>query len=199
MFVLELSSAATGFGYNKHMYIAFVVIMIVFNAVLVAIVAGMVIHGYFMLRNRVPFVVLPDGAMAEVIRALNVLDSDTVYDLGCGDGRVILALRESNLHAHYVGVENDWSVWLLAKLRVRRLALIVRGEISQTPLADATRIFVYLGPQMMAELEPRFEKELPRGATVVSVQFPLPLRSPDVVIELPHSQSHAHRLFLYNY
>ena len=173
--------------------------MIVFNAVLVAVVAGMVIHGYFMLRNRVPFVVLPDGAMAEVIRALNVLDSDTVYDLGCGDGRVILALRESNLHARYVGVENDWSVWLLAKLRVRGRAQIIRGEISQTPLADATRIFVYLGPKMMSELEPRFTSELPHGAKVVSVQFPLPSRTPDAVVELPQSQSHARRLYLYNY
>ena len=199
MFVLETSRLATGFGYNKYMYIALVIVMIVFNAVLVAIVAGMVIHGYFMLRNRVPYVVLPEGAMAEVSQVLDVRAGDVVYDLGCGDGRVILNLRQSNSQARYIGVENDWTVWVLANLRVRGRAQIVRGEISGTLLADATRIFVYLGPKMMSELEPRFSSELPHGAKVVSVQFPLPSRSPDAVVELPQSQSHARRLYLYNY
>ena len=181
------------------MYFLSVAMMAAVILALVLIIVAMIVHGYFMLRNRVPYVVLPEGAMAEVSRALDVRAGAVVYDLGCGDGRVILNLRQANSQARFIGVENDWTVWVLANLRVRGRAQIVRGEISQTPLASATRIFVYLGPKMMSELETRFKSELPHGAKVVSVQFPLPSRTPDAVVELPQSQSHARRLYLYNY
>jgi hypothetical protein len=51
----------------------------------------------------------------------------------------------------------------------------------------------------MAGLEPRFVSELGKGARVVSVQFPLPHRAPDEVVELPASRAHAARLYVYNY
>ena len=181
------------------MFLLYVVGFGLFDAVLIALLLALMVHGFFMLRNRVPYVVLPDGAMSEVARTLGVRDSDVVYDLGCGDGRVILALRGVNSAAKYVGVENDWAVWLLAKWRLLSRAQLVRGEISGTPLDEATRVFAYLGPELMAELEPRFERELPQGARVVSVQFPLPTRPPAAVVELEHSRSHAARLYVYNY
>jgi hypothetical protein len=52
---------------------------------------------------------------------------------------------------------------------------------------------------MMAELEPRFERELSAGARVVSVQFPLPGRAADKVVDLADSESHAGKLYVYNY
>ncbi len=52
---------------------------------------------------------------------------------------------------------------------------------------------------MMAELEPRFERELAAGVRVVSVQFPLPTRKADKVVELINSASHAAKLYVYNY
>lgn len=158
----------------------------------------MAAHGYFMVHNRVPYVRLPKGALREAVAELGVRDKDVVYDLGCGDGRVLMALRAVNKSAKYIGVENDWTVWLLGRLRTRGVTL-VRGEISQAKLSEATRVFAYLGPKMMAELEPRFERELQTGARVVSVQFPLPNRPADKVVDLEHSLSHAAKLYVYNY
>jgi hypothetical protein len=172
--------------------------VIALSVVLAGLLAALGVHGYFMLRNRVPYVVLPDGALPEVIRELGIKDGDVVYDLGSGDGRVIMALREHNKRARYVGIENDWVVWLTARLRGSGYRLVL-GEISRAMLGEATRVYAYLGPQMMAELEPRFEKELPAGARVVSVQFPLPGRAPDQVVELPDSAKHAACLYVYNY
>ncbi len=172
------------------------ILLIVVLALFVAVMGA---HGYFMLRNRVPYVVLPDGATMTVAEKLGVRDGDVVYDLGCGDGRVIAALRSGNSKARYIGVENNWVVWGLAVRRLRGKARLIRGEISKANLQEATRVFAYLGPKMMAELEPRFELELPRGARVVSVQFPLPNRKPDKEMELAGSASHAARLYIYNY
>jgi SAM-dependent methyltransferase len=169
------------------------------SLVLLALAVVMVVHGYYMIRNRVPYVVLPEGAMRVVAEKLAVRTGDTVYDLGCGDGRVIVMLQKQQPGAKYVGVENDWIVWLRARWTLKRPVRLVHGEISQTPLAPADRVFVYLGPEMMAELEPRFERELKSGSRVVSVQFPLPHRRPDETVELPQSKRYAARLFVYNY
>jgi hypothetical protein len=176
------------------------VIGLIFVLVLLALfVMVMVVYGYFMLRNRVPYVVLPDGAMKVVVEKLGVRNGDVVYDLGCGDGRVIAVLQCDNPKAQYIGVENNWVVWGLAVRRLWAGARLIRGEISKANLQEATRVFAYLGPKMMAELEPRFELELTRGARVVSVQFPLPNRKPDEEVELVGSASHAARLYVYNY
>jgi trans-aconitate methyltransferase len=133
-----------------------------------------------------------------VMHELELRRDDVVYDLGCGDGRVLRALARNQPGAHYIGVENDWAVWALAKVRTRG-AQVLRREIAATPLTSATRVFAYLGAQMMAELEPRFERELPAGARVVSVQFPLPTRKPDNIVELEDSLNHASRLYVYTY
>jgi len=90
-------------------------------------------------------------------------------------------------------------VWLRGQLRTRGRVRVEHGEIATASLSSANRVFAYLGPRMMAELEPRFERELPKGARVVSVQFPLPHREPDHTVELPASKRHAGRLFVYNY
>ena len=172
------------------------------NSMLVVALAGalvvLALHSYFMLRNSVPYVLLPVGALPIVARELDVRPQDTVYDLGCGDGRVLRALQSVCSEARYVGVENDPVVWALAKLRTRNVQ-IRRGEIATTSLHAATRVYAYLGPQLMAELELRFERELPAGARVVSVQFPLPTRQADNIIELDNSLSYASRLYVYTY
>jgi hypothetical protein len=177
-----------------------------YEPILIGLVAAVVgfllvlaVHGYFMLRNRVPYVRLPLGALPEVERELEVRGVDSVIDLGCGDGRVLTALQAACPQARYVGYENDWMVWIVARLRTPQGISLVRGEIAEAKLAEATRIFVYLGPKMMAELEPRFERELPAGARVVSVQFALPNRKPDKVVQLQNSASHAACLYVYNY
>jgi trans-aconitate methyltransferase len=171
-----------------------VVILGLLGAVLV-----LVVHGYFMLRNQVPFVVMPAGGMDQIAQALGVRDGDVVFDLGCGDGRVLMALHRVNSKARFYGVENDLVVWLLAKLRTRGRVKVAREEIARTPLGEANRIFAYLGAGLMADLEPRFERELKPGARVVSVQFPLPHRAPERVVVLTNSASHAAKLYVYDY
>ncbi|GAC1370043.1 MAG: protein-lysine N-methyltransferase [Candidatus Saccharimonadales bacterium] len=174
-------------------------ILILVTAAIAVYAVFLAIHGYFMMRNRVPYVRLPWGAMAEVESELGVNNGDKVLDLGCGDGRVLTALSEACPGASYTGIENDWMVWLGARLRTSHLIKLVREEISAADMTEANKVFVYLGPKLMAELEPRFEMELPAGARVVSVQFALPNRKPDKVVVLSNSASHAACLYVYNY
>ena len=189
----------SGIGYNEGMYAILDAGLVVLIVGLAVLATAMVVHGYFMLRNRVPYVALPNAAIGMVVSQLGVGDDDVVYDLGCGDGRVIAAVQNFNPNARYTGVENNPLIWMMAVVRLRVRARIVRGEIADAKLREATRVFVYLGPKLMAQLEPRFERELPKGARVVSVQFPLPSRTPDAEMELVGSTSYAARLYVYNY
>ncbi len=173
--------------------------MVVLLGVLALVGVAIATYVFYAVRNRVQYVVLPAPTIAMLVSKLGVRGRETVYDLGCGDGRVIGALMKDNPNAVYVGVENNPVIWALAKLRLRSKARVVLGEIMAAKLHDAKRVFVYLGPKLMSQLEPKFELELQRGARVVSIQYPLPGRAPHEVVEVPGSPSHAGRLYVYDY
>ncbi len=178
------------------LYEASLIVIIVAIAVFMLIMA---IHGYFMVRNRVPYVRLPEGALPEVARELDLNSADKVVDLGAGDGQVLAALQKYCPEASYIGYENNLIVWAKSKWRAPRGIQLIRGEIAAADISAASKVFVYLGPKLMAELEPRLQAELPAGARVVSAQFPLPYRRPDKIVTLGNSASRATCLYVYNY
>ncbi len=155
------------------------------------------LHGYFLLRNRVPYVSLPDAAIPQVLKALQLARGDVVYDLGCGDGRVLMAVKAVG-GVSCVGIENNFLLLGLARWRTRGAVRLVRRDVLDQDLSRANRVVVYLGPELMRRLEPRFDQMLPRGARVVSVQFPLARRA-QAVIELKGSASYAAKAYVYQY
>jgi SAM-dependent methyltransferase len=156
-------------------------------------------YGYFIWRNQVPVVMLPRPALAQVVQALRLGPHEVFYDLGSGTGRVLAVARAKEPDIGCVGVENNTLVWLVARLRLPWSVRLQRGDIMQQDLSKATRVFVYLGPGLMDQLEPKFERELPAGARVVSVQFPLPGRKPDQTTELVDGLAHARRMYVYDF
>jgi ribosomal protein L11 methylase PrmA len=123
----------------------------------------------------VPYVPTPHEVVRAMIALAEVKSGDVVYDLGCGDGRIVIAavkmpgvrgvcvdidperIQESRLNAAAVGVAD----------RIR----FVRGDLFDVPIGDATVVMMYLLPQINLRLRPRLLGELRPGTRIVSHAF----------------------------
>lgn len=127
-------------------------------------------------RVGVPYV----GTNRWVVRWLQdqvaLAPGQTFFELGCGDGRVLIALARRYPKAHFVGFELAWWPWLLAKASTRRWPniRIERQDFLTAPLQDADVVYCYLITEAMARLGPLFEQRLKPGAIVYSYAFRLP-------------------------
>lgn len=105
--------------------------------------------------------------------------SDLVYDLGCGDGSLIItASKEYNASA--VGIEIEPTRFLISTIRVflNRLsskATVKRENFFDTDLSKATVVVVYLIPKTFNLLLPKFKKELKKGTRIVSYRYEIGL------------------------
>ena len=155
-------------------------------------------HVTISMRNTVPFITAPPATLEQIIAALKLPDKGILWDLGCGDGRVLRAALKAKANLTVAGVDNNPIPLRIAKWKVPP-AKLVQGDILDTQFKGVDRVYCYLGPQLMAALEPRFLSELPAGARVVSLQFPLPHRTPDEEIKLKHGKRYAAKLYVYDY
>lgn len=129
-----------------------------------------------------PFNPTPDCAISQALDALQVGPGDLVYDLGCGDGRLLVAAAARRARA--LGVEYDERYVLRARERVAQagvgdLVEVQHGDASCVDLAPATKIFVYLVPSGLQCVAPALQAALDRGVPVVSYTFSLPGTEPD--------------------
>jgi SAM-dependent methyltransferase len=107
-----------------------------------------------------------------------VSPDDVVYDLGCGDGRILVAAAR-RYHARAVGIEIDplrylWCQFLITVLGQRKRIRIVFGNLFNKDLSEADVVMCYLMPDAMIKLEKKFMQELRPGTRVISNRFTLP-------------------------
>jgi len=124
-----------------------------------------------------PYVPTADEVVAEMLRGARVGPNDVVYDLGSGDGRIVIAAAR-DFGARAVGIELDPA--LVQQSRERALAAgvgdrvtFVWKDIFEADLSPATVVTVYLFPEVNARLLPKFRRELRPGTRVVSHQYPI--------------------------
>ena len=118
----------------------------------------------------------PRKAIESAFRLARIGKGDIFYDLGAGDGRVIITAAKSGAQA--VGIELDPLRYLICKtrLKVNRLegkARAVCGDIYNVPLNDATVIFVYLRDWSTERLKDKFKRELQPGTRIIAYHWPL--------------------------
>lgn len=103
---------------------------------------------------------------------------DVVYDLGCGDGRVLLTAA-MRYQAHAVGIEIDplrylWCQFLITLLWQRKRIRIIFGNLFHKDLSEADVVMCYLMPDALVKLEKKLKHELRSGTRVVSNRFTFP-------------------------
>lgn len=144
--------------------------------VLVALLAlGYLFYPGWIKRGKdAPFVPMDAATCGRVMKIAEVNEGDTFYDLGSGDGRLVIAAALSGAKA--TGVEIDklrvfysrlW-IWLL---RVGDRAKVINADIFDTDLRDASVVSCYLLQKTNDKLEEKFKKELKPGTKVISVAF----------------------------
>jgi SAM-dependent methyltransferase len=121
-----------------------------------------------------PFVPTPKKTVQDMMKLAAIKPGDIVYDLGCGDGRLLIAAAEKGAVA--IGYELSMPTYLLARFRTfGRTNISVRyGDFWKKDLSDADVIVCYLLMQKMKIFEETIWLRLKPGARVVSHSFTLP-------------------------
>ena len=137
-----------------------------------------------------------DEKIRKALKLANVKSSDTVYDLGSGDGRaLIIAAKEFNAKA--VGIEIDplryfISTLMIRIIRVKDRVVVKRKNFFDEDLSSATIVFVYLVPKTLERLKPKFLKELKPGTRIVSIKYEIDL---PVKASIPYTGKYKIRLY----
>lgn len=129
----------------------------------------------------VPYHTTPDDVVAAMLDLAGVTPADTVYDLGAGDGRIVLAVARDR-GARAVGVEIDPELVGRARAALRSAGVadraeVQRGDLFKQDLFGATVVTLFLQPHVNARLRPQLERLRP-GARVVSHMFSMPGAKP---------------------
>jgi SAM-dependent methyltransferase len=128
-------------------------------------------------RPDVIWVPSEDDVVTAMLTMAKVTKDDVVYDLGCGDGKIVIAAARQ-FGARGVGVEIDPTLVEKARAAVKAAGVedrvtIVQGDIFDPGLqiSNATVVALFLLENMNAKLRPRLQKELKPGSRVVSNSF----------------------------
>lgn len=113
----------------------------------------------------------PTRIIKKMLAMAETGEDDIVYDLGCGDGRIVLtSAREFGANA--VGIEADPLRFLVAYIRAFFLGMgrvrVRFGNFMKFPIDEATCVTIFLFTKGNEMLIPKFEKELSPGTKVVS-------------------------------
>ena len=188
---------------NILLYVLQILLLIVFFITVILFILWSIGN----LKNKVPFVTTSNAILKDIEKALEVKDDSVVYDLGCGDGRVLLYLSRFNRNARYIGIENSAFPIILArfesflnKKKTGNKVEIINNNFFKQDLSDATHIFTYLYPNIMDELLPKFEKEVKPGTRLVSLSFKFAHKTPINKIDLKRSKYKLGRkLYVYQF
>lgn len=123
----------------------------------------------------VPYVPTPEDVVSEMLRVAVVTQKDVVYDLGSGDGRVVIAAAR-DFGARGVGLEIDRHLVAESQNNAREagvahLVEIVHADLFRTDLSPATVVTFYLLPSVAEALRPKLLRELAPGTRVVSHNY----------------------------
>jgi 16S rRNA A1518/A1519 N6-dimethyltransferase RsmA/KsgA/DIM1 with predicted DNA glycosylase/AP lyase activity len=123
-------------------------------------------------------------AVENIIALAEIKKGDVFYELGSGDGRIVIAAALRGAKAY--GVEIDllrvwYSRFWIKLLRLSRNAQIIHQDFFQTKLAKADTVCLFLLPETNERLTKKLKKELKKGAKIISYAFPLKDWEPDYV------------------
>lgn len=123
-------------------------------------------------RPDVAFIPTPAAVIQEMLAGAHVGKDDVVYDLGCGDGRIVIAAAKQ-FGARGVGIDIDPVRIQEARENAEKAGVASRvtfliQDLFQTDFKEATVVTLYLLPDLNLKLRPRLLAELKPGTRIVS-------------------------------
>jgi tRNA G37 N-methylase Trm5 len=152
-------------------------------------------------KKIVPFVPTPQDIVERMLELAGVTAGDVVYDLGSGDGRIVLtAAKKYGVKA--VGFEIDRGLIKRSRESIRKeglehLAEIREQDIRTVDFGPATVVTMYLLPEVNMMLRPSIQKQLRPGSRVVSHDFDMEDWKADVEENIRSKDGGSHTLYLW--
>jgi cyclopropane fatty-acyl-phospholipid synthase-like methyltransferase len=158
-------------------------------------------------NEEIPFVPTPMEVIDRMLELAQVKAGDVVYDLGSGDGRIVIrAAKKYGVRA--VGIEMDQL--LLKKARqdaiaegVSHLVEFRSEDALKADISEATVVTLYMLPWFNEAMKPNFKKMLKPGARIVAHDFGIEGWEPDKTEKLPKidimagGRKHQHIIYLW--
>jgi len=134
------------------------------------------------------FVPTPNEVVATMLRMAAITKKDTVYDLGCGDGRIVITAAQ-RYGARGVGIDIDpervaEATENVAKAGVADRVKIIRGDLFEADISAATVVTLYLLTDLNLKLRPKLLRDLKPGTRVVSHAFAMGDWAPERTAEV---------------
>jgi len=150
----------------------------------------------FFYAKEAPFVPTKKRDVARFLKLAEIKPGQKMYDLGCGDGRLVKAAADAGAEAK--GIEVSFLPFLLANIRKffsksKSRIKIKYQNIWHANLGDADIIYVWLMPKVNEKLQKKFERELKPGTKVITYVWPIKDWRPVKIDEIPNGL----KLFLY--
>ena len=154
------------------------------SIILIVSVGISCITGYSQEREPdVYYVPTPEEVVIEMLQMAHVTQNDIVYDLGCGDGRIVITAAKV-FGARGVGVDIDpvrikESNENARKAGVTDRVKFIEQDLFKADISEATVVSLYLYPELNLRLRPKLFRELRPGTRIVSHEFDMDDWKPD--------------------
>ena len=151
-------------------------------------------------RSLAPFVPSPQVVVDRMLEAAELKPGDILYDLGSGDGRVVITAAQ-RFRAKAVGVEISDTLVRQTREKIRQSGLesrvqIVHGHLLEVGLSPADVVTLYLLTSSNEQLRPNLERFLKPGSRVVSHDFQIRGWEPER-IETAFVHNRQHTIYVY--
>ena len=154
------------------------------------------------IEKLAPYVPSPPEVVERMLKLAGVKAGDIVYDLGCGDGRIVI-MAAQKFGAKGVGVEMDDELFAKASQTAKDLHLenkvkFIHGDLLKVDLSEASVVTLYLLPTSNDKVRPNLEKYLKKGSRVVSHDFQVSDWKPSETTDMESDDiGRLHTLYLY--
>ena len=136
--------------------------------------------------SAVPFVPAQAHIIDAVAQEIGTDTAPILYDLGCGNGKVLFGLAKLLPRGRFIGIEiAPWPyllAWIQKKIRKEDRVTIIRGNIFTYDISPATHVFVYLLPKVNVKLLPVLQEKCKKGTVIFTCDFPFKELTPTKVI-----------------
>jgi protein-L-isoaspartate O-methyltransferase len=152
-------------------------------------------------KTLAPYAATPPDVVERMLGLAGVGPQDVVYDLGCGDGRIVIAAAQK-FGARGVGVDIDAALIDQAQANARQAGVETRvtfrvQDAMTIDVSDATVVTLYLLSASNVKLRPILTRQLRPGARIVAHNFPIGDWEPDVVDTFKDAAGTTRTLYLW--
>jgi SAM-dependent methyltransferase len=143
----------------------------------------------------VPYVPTPQPVVDEMLKLAQVKKEDVVYDLGCGDGRIVVTAAKQ-FGARGIGVDIDPERIKDSKANAQKAGVtdrvkFVQSDLFKMDLKEATVVTLYLLPEINLKLRPKLFRELKPGTRIVSHDFDMNEWKPEKTVRVRADREHT--------